>query len=422
MKEEFHKLRKNLKEVIFAVLLSAYISFLRIRRIFIRSTVRKSSVLFLPPYSPGSLGDEAILTAGIRELAGQGIEKFGLVSFKLEDNWEYLTSVTQIFVMQDYFSYGSWRDRFRFAHLASQYEQIYLFGTDMMDGFYHEGHTLKQITLVALAAKIGAKTTIASFSFNKNPTRASLKALGNLPPTVRLCSRDPVSQARLIHHLGRPIELVADVAFLLPPAKESEMVSFVLRWIRSQKSAGRIVIGLNVNFLLLEQVMKVEQGELIKVFASTITELSSRCKILSFILIPHDIRGKISDVILANALKDAIHPELKPYCMQVPPQCTAAEIKTICAAIDGALSGRMHLAIACLGQGTPVGCITYQDKFEGLFQHFELDGLTIDPEQALQPEKLSNFFLPLIQNREEIHQHILSKLPEIRRLARANFA
>ncbi len=65
-------------------------------------------------------------------------------------------------------------------------------------------------------------------------------------------------------------------------------------------------------------------------------------------------------------------------------------------------------------------CITYQGKFEGLFQHFDLDGMTITPQQALQPGNLFRFFCPLFEKRQEIRLQIRSKLPEIEGLARAN--
>ncbi|TLN28532.1 glycosyl transferase family 1, partial [bacterium] len=104
-----------------------------------------------------------------------------------------------------------------------------------------------------------------------------------------------------------------------------------------------------------------------------------------------------------------------------PSSIHAAEIKAICGQLDLALSGRMHMAIACLGQGTPVACITYQGKFEGLYRHFELDGLTIDPVTATQPGRLAAFFLPVIDRREAIRRQIQSQLPKVRVLAAENF-
>ena len=80
----------------------------------------------------------------------------------------------------------------------------------------------------------------------------------------------------------------------------------------------------------------------------------------------------------------------------------------------------MHVSIACLGQGTPVACITYQGKFEGLFRHFELEGMTIEPSQAFQAGSLVKFLMPLIEKRDDISKHIQLKLPQIQQLAQAN--
>jgi polysaccharide pyruvyl transferase WcaK-like protein len=380
-----------------------------------------SSVLILPPWSPGSLGDEAILTAAAVELRARGVKEIGVIPYKPDDNWKHLGPVTQTLSMEGYFDHGSWRDRFYFARLVSRYEHFYVFGTDLLDGFYSEENAVRRIALAALAARTGAQTTLASFSYNRRPAPASIAALRGLPSGVRLRSRDPVSCDRLTQHLERPVELVADVAFLLDPAKDSETVSLVSRWTCLQRNAGRTVIGINVNHLVLKQIAGLEPEELVQVFASAMAELFLRCDPLSFLLIPHDTRGKVSDVSLAKALLETVPPEIKPYCLQVPTPCRAVEIKAICAEIDIVLSGKMHLAIACLGQGTPVACITYQDKFEGLFKHFELDGLTIAPEQALQPGNLAKFLMPLVERREDIRRHIQSRLPQIQRLAQANF-
>lgn len=89
--------------------------------------------------------------------------------------------------------------------------------------------------------------------------------------------------------------------------------------------------------------------------------------------------------------------------------------------LDLVLSGKMHLAIACLGQATPVACISYQDKFEGLFQQFDLENMIIEPTEAFQPGRLADFLWPLIEKRKEIRHHIQLKLPYIQQLAQANF-
>ena len=80
------------------------------------------------------------------------------------------------------------------------------------------------------------------------------------------------------------------------------------------------------------------------------------------------------------------------------------------------------LAIAALGQGVPVACIAYQDKFEGLFQHFELDGLTIQPQDVVEPGKLAAFFIEKYEQREALASQVRRRLPAVRELSRQSLA
>ena len=415
--------KSSVKDQILSQLLDTYAATLQVLR---KTKVRDkadSSALFLPPDDPGSLGDEAMLAAGMKRLANQGIERIGIVCLKSTTAcWENLDLVTDTINMQGYFAYGSWKERFRFVQMVSRYDRFYCVGADVMDGFYSDRRTFLSINLVALAAKTGADATILGFSFNEQPTPASVQALSNLPASVRLCCRDPISHKRLTHYLQRPVDLVADVAFLLQPAEDSDLAVRVSRWARDQRSAGRTVVGVNANSVHLQSLPQFGFDDLIRIYADALVELFSKDQMLSFLMIPHDFRGQDSDVSLAKAILEALPLEMKPYCEQVPSPCSAAEIKSICADLDIVFTGRMHLAIACLGQGIPVAGVTYQGKFEGLFSHFELQGMTIDPEKAFQPGVLASFLEALIARRKDIRQQIQSRLAKVKTLAALNFA
>lgn len=80
------------------------------------------------------------------------------------------------------------------------------------------------------------------------------------------------------------------------------------------------------------------------------------------------------------------------------------------------------LVIACLGQTTPVACITYQNKFEEPFQHFNLENVTIPPEKAFQPGELVRFITEVLARRKEIQNQIRTVLPHVQHLSAANFA
>lgn len=257
------------KSKILSQMVNIYAATLRVSRITINSDKAGLSALFLPPAAPGSLGDEAMLVAGMKSLANQGVKQLGIIGFNSLEEWKHLDLVTDNINMRDYFigNSMSWKDQFRFVRMVSRYDYFYCLGADMMDGFYSDSSTLRRITLVALAARTGANAAILGFSFNEQPTPASVKYLSELPASVRLCCRDPISHKRLTHYLKRSVDLVADVAFLLEPAKDSKLAAGVSKWTRDQQAAGQTVIGVNANFLTFQGRKNLDAGDFVRLLS-----------------------------------------------------------------------------------------------------------------------------------------------------------
>lgn len=388
----------------------------------------QSSALILPPAAPGSLGDEAMVVASQEYLHQQNITQVGIVAYNIKLN--YPIETIEAINLRDYLLFSSWWAFFQkiiyFGYKVSRYETFYCFGADLMDGYYSDYATIKKVKLVELAARAGLNCAILGFSFNDKPTPIATKILQNLPPQVKLCARDPVSQKRLTANVQRPIKLVADLAFLLCPIETSEKVKQVHQWIDRQHELDRLVIGVNPNNLLIKDLQDQTTEDLVWAYVNNLVKLYSRNHQLSFLLVPHDFRrlqNKQSDNNLSNLILEALPAELKPYLFKIPAPCTAAEIKAIVGHLDLVLSSRMHLAISCLSQAVPVICVAYQGKFEGLFQHFSLDNMNITPADLLQADssQLLDRLTYLIENRKQIHQNLQSKLPEVIQLAQANF-
>ena len=294
-------------------------------------------------------------------------------------------------------------------------------GTDVLDGYYSEQRSLRRIALAELAAETGARTTMVGFSFNGEPKATCVEAMRNLPPQVQLCCRDPFSLARVERWAERPARLVADAAFLLEPATGSELVSLVSQWVRVQRLDSRIVVGINANSLLLRKGVLAGSDQVASIYGRGLTEVFSRNGHLSFLLMPHDFRGAINEISLMAAIWEALPPEVRDRSLVPPTPFSAAEAKAMCTELDLVFTGRMHLAIAALSQGIPACCVSYQDKMEGLFRHFELDGMTIMPDQVVQPGVLADFLIGMIEERSEYQERIRARLPKIRRLAQANY-
>ena len=105
------------------------------------------------------------------------------------------------------------------------------------------------------------------------------------------------------------------------------------------------------------------------------------------------------------------------YDAEVP---RASQLKALCGLLDGLISSRMHLAIAALGMRVPVMAATYQGKFEGLFQHFGLDGtFLLNPQEFLSDTLIDKFNL-FINSLPELRQKISRKLPLVLELSNKN--
>ena len=74
-----------MKTKIYAFLFSIFTAFLPLTR-----NPEPGSALVMPPYSPGSFGDEAVVTSVVVQLARQGVKKIGLISYRDDDDWSYI--------------------------------------------------------------------------------------------------------------------------------------------------------------------------------------------------------------------------------------------------------------------------------------------------------------------------------------------
>ena len=99
----------------------------------------------------------------------------------------------------------------------------------------------------------------------------------------------------------------------------------------------------------------------------------------------------------------------------------AWELKALAGTVDMLFTGRMHLAIGAFGMGKPALCVAYRQKFEGLFQHFSVESLTLEPgrigDTAFVLQQLDAFEAKRI----ELAEAISAKLPEVKAASARNF-
>lgn len=290
-------------------------------------------------------------------------------------------------------------------------------GADILDGVYGKSQVFKRLRMLRIAHAVGRKTRVFGASWSENPHPEVAAALRNAD-WLEICARDPVSQARMEKAFGRPIPLVADLAFLLKPEFQAETAMAGRDWITAQHQAGRLVMGVNLS----GHTVSTLAGDGVKSIAQPIIRWLQADPRRVIILMPHDRRGgKVGDGTALTALRDILSPDFSDRMHSLPVTLQTWDMKALAGEVDLILTGRMHLAIAALGMGTPAFCTVYQGKFEGLMQMFGLEGMTVAPSRMDSAEcdaKLAR----VTDERQQTAARIRSRLPRIMEMSRNNFS
>ena len=295
-----------------------------------------------------------------------------------------------------------------------------MIGADVLDGVYSASPVLKRFRVLRLAHNMGKRTRIFGSSWSQTPAQEVIDAL-KAATWLDVSARDPISQERMQRDIDRPVRLVADLAFLMQPNLNSIAAHAAADWIKKNKAAGALTMGLNLSGHTIAKLPDQSFEPYVKLVSAWLDADKSRCAIL----LPHDVRlGWAGDVSLAHSLFDALNDKYGERIHLPSDALEAWEAKALVGLVDLTLTGRMHLAIASLGQGTPPLCVVYQGKFEGLMQHFNLEheGLTMAPDEPLVNlnkalEKLER----VTKERAALSAKILKNLPRVQELSRANF-
>lgn len=258
-------------------------------------------------------------------------------------------------------------------------------GADTLDGFYSRFESLLRLGIAAFTARQRIPTVMCSFSFNDQPDPATVEAFKKLPPSVSLLCRDSISRDRLVKLVGDRVQLTTDLAYLLEPAKSSELDSNVSQWLSADGHLGAgPVIGWNLSPHSLKLLSHEQQERAAACSAVVIARLVTEHD-ASVVLIPHDFRPNASDPAMLLDIYSRLPATVQHHVLLAQGPYAAADVKQVCAHFDLILTGRMHLMIAALGCGVPIVAIEYQGKFSGALAHFHLGR-----EQLLEPETVCN--------------------------------
>jgi len=381
------------------------------------------SAVILPATSPGGIGDDALVSATIQHLRDQGINKICLISYPQVSPLNFTEKVDDTVDMSDYFLEFNSKDLLKFLLHTWRYRFFLQIGADVLDGYYSPQRTRQRLQIANYASATGMDTTIIGFSFNENPHKKALKSFQHLNEKVRICFRDAISKERFAKQFpNKKTYQTADVAFLLKPTV-SDTCSFHQN-LAFLKTQGTMIIGINVIKTSKFHGAKQHEDDIyINAFKQLVIRLTDEFKDIVFAFIPHDYRPGICDTIPLAKLYRSLPESVRSKILIPDKYLTAAEIKHACGYLDFTISSRMHLAIACLGQGVPAACISYQGKFEGLYQLFGTPQLLLDKQELLSNfEQSYSQILSLINQRKELAQKIKEKLPSVTELSEFNFS
>lgn len=378
-------------------------------------------ILISPCTPPGSIGDEAMIQSITTHFTRLGHE-VDVSTISHGETWK-----DSIEGMHDDILIERRPDTLEHVvNILNKYDYFYVIGADVLDGYYDQGEysTLWLLWLAWLSSKINTRTTIVGFSYNNSPTQASIEMFKALPQNVRVLCRDQTSLERFRKFTGVNAEQSADVAFLLDPDLKPSEEGAHVDWIR-QKSKKQMVVGINISGHSFVKQLDTPGGRslVINTYVREIRRIIDE-KNINILLIPHDLRGENSDLSLLTEILQHLVKD-KDYASRVmmieAKYITASNIKRIARSLDGVVSGRMHLAIASLGSGTPVASTVYQDKFDGLYRLFpKLKKYLISPEDALIEGKIFDTVSSLISERFILRYHIFFKMFRVRKLSKKN--
>ena len=298
------------------------------------------------------------------------------------------------------------RDVVRLLPLMRGSRSLSVVGADIMDGAYNNLASVRRFRIPRLAARLGLDTRILGFSWNDHPTREASAAMVAASAVTTLLPREPKSAERLLGDGAHQVTTVADLAFLVRPS--GALAGPLDRWITDQRAGGRRLVIINANHGLQRYTDQVDA--LARLILKGVEQDTS------FILLPHDSRGRESDEVLAGRIWDAVHRH--GHVHLVPNILLPGEVATLASRVDFAITGRMHLAILASTVGTPAIALSYQGKIEGLYAKLGLRCF-VEPDAHLATN-IWRQFVEVGDDLEAVRRTLQTNVGELKTLATGN--
>ncbi|WP_043642781.1 polysaccharide pyruvyl transferase family protein [Caenispirillum salinarum] len=370
-----------------------------------------SAALVVAPSVSGSVGDAALIVGTTEALRAAGYQRVDILTPETEDDWPVSVTPDHTLCLPGLLMRGGRGALMRMAFAMRDYEALYVIGADIIDGIYSHQRALARIRLMQLAAQGGLQTVLVGASISEAPKSACMRALGQLPGSVRINARDPLSAQRMVPWLGRMPSIAPDAAFLIPPPVEREAPEAEAAWLARMEHAGLqpVVVNVNGGQAYKKPALAEAMGRVIDGL------LARRCAVM---LLPHDSR-KPGDEEICRHLAEQRGASVRAYQGPMDP----LSIRSVLALVPIVITGRMHVAILGLTTGAVPIAVVYQGKFEGLFQLFDLpvEDLCRQPDAVIaDPESLLACYDAAVANLSRHADAVRRALPTVTEAARMN--
>lgn len=301
------------------------------------------------------------------------------------DDWSDIAPNAQQISINGYFSAISFlRSLLRLRRVFSGAESFSILGADVLDGNYSLTRSMRRLMMADYAIRMGVPSRVLGFSYADSAHSKAQGYLSRISPKLQLFARDRLSFERLRGISKGTTHLVADTAFLLPPADPPSAIGrAALEFIKATKGGSGRVIAFNAN--PLGSAMSAgahrasESVEALDVLvAEHVRSLMTMDKHLAMVFMAHDTREPHNDQAILQKVFDRLRPSDQTRIFLAFEGLTARDVKSICAACDLSVTGRMHMGIASLGGTTPCLFLDFQGKVKGLLEHFEATNMIFD--------------------------------------------
>lgn len=365
----------------------------------IRSRRKKDLILILAGTGSGNIGDNAMVSS-IVENTQSKVAIAGGSAGALADKVNVINFASPALIGKPYPL--RLKDVLKFADFLCRSSKLYIIGADVMDGLYSRVESITRINFAAISSSLDVSTHITGFSWPENPDKTVISFLSKTK-TPRYNLRDPLSYSRFKQTFPEhDHRLVADVAFA--SSSRLDLPIKLAHWLAEDDSPVALV---NVSGLI------GARGD----FANEYVRVAKLLKLSGWRIcfIPHVIRKSDSDL---DAIREvyAIHGDNSAYLQE--DLLLPGQIRTLAARSEIVITGRMHLSILSLQQGTPSICLSTQGKVAGLYEMFSISDLVVEPTHGF-----GNKIVSLIENKnwDVVRKNITNTIPLVIRQAHQQF-